>query len=121
MRLDKWLWAARFYKTRQLAIGEIEKGRILVNNERPKPARILKVNDNVVINRGPDTHDITVLLLLPTRHSAVIAQTMYQESPESILLRKEASALRKLNIVPKPDHKPNKHDRHILREIRQSS
>lgn len=120
MRLDKWLWSARFYKTRQLAIGEIEKGRILVNNERPKPARILKINDNLTIHRGFDVYNITVCLLLPTRHSALIAQTMYQESPESILQRKEAGALRRLSIAPKPDHAPSKRDRHTLREIRQS-
>jgi ribosome-associated heat shock protein Hsp15 len=120
MRLDKWLWAARFYKTRQIAIGEINKGRILVNEDKPKPARMLKIGDNLTIKRGFDVYNVTVLLLLPMRGSATIAQTMYDESIENQNIRIEAACQRSLNIAPKPESKPNKHDRQMLRDIRQS-
>ncbi|GBU10071.1 ribosome-associated heat shock protein Hsp15 [Gammaproteobacteria bacterium] len=117
MRLDKWLWAARFLKTRQLAIAAINKGQVLIQAEKPKPARILKQGDQVQIKRGDDIYTIDVLLLLPTRGSATIAQTMYAETNESIVLRLAAAQLRSLNYAPKPDHKPDKRERQALRDL----
>jgi ribosome-associated heat shock protein Hsp15 len=82
IRLDKWLWAARFFKTRSLATAEIGKGRINVNEQPAKPARALRVGDRVELRQGLVTRTVTVLGLSQSRGRAPVAQGLYEETPE---------------------------------------
>jgi len=116
-RLDKWLWAARFYKTRGLACEDIQKNRVDVNGQTAKPARELKVGDSITLRQGPLTRDLQVLALMPMRGPAPVAQTMYQETAESVqrhLAQREARRL-----APEPAHsiaqgRPTKRERRHL-------
>jgi ribosome-associated heat shock protein Hsp15 len=90
VRLDKWLWAARFFKTRALAAGAIESGKVEVNGERAKRAKQLQVGDSVRIRLGPYQHLITVLALSERRGPASVAATLYEETAEG---RKAREAL----------------------------
>jgi ribosome-associated heat shock protein Hsp15 len=87
VRLDKWLWAARFFKTRALAAESIDGGKVSVNDERPKRAKLIQAGDLVAIRLGPYQHIITVLDVSARRGSAAIAQTLYQETPASVAAR----------------------------------
>ena len=100
MRLDKWLWAARFYKTRSLATDEIGKGRVQVNSVEAKPSREVKAGDTVQMRQGPVTRTIVVRGLSQQRGSATVAQQLYEETPESIRLRELAAEQRRLNTEP---------------------
>lgn len=83
VRLDKWLWAARFFKTRSLAVKAIDAGHIILNGERAKPARILKCADQLRIYTPHGDFEVAILLLSEQRRSAEIAQTLYAETEES--------------------------------------
>ena len=83
MRLDKWLWAARFFKTRSLAVEAIEAGHVSVNQERAKPAKALHMGDGVVIRKPPFEHAVVVKGFSEQRGSAAIAATLFEETPES--------------------------------------
>jgi ribosome-associated heat shock protein Hsp15 len=83
MRLDKWLWAARFYKTRGLATDEINKGRVQVNGQAAKPARELKLGDTVDLRQGTVQRTVRVLGLSPVRGPAPLAQALYAETTKS--------------------------------------
>ena len=87
MRIDKWLWAARFYKTRALAVDEIHKGRVRVNDQECKPARDVKVGDSISLRQGYATRSMTVCALSHRRGPAPEAQKLYQETEESLALR----------------------------------
>lgn len=87
VRLDKWLWAARFYKTRQLAVNAIKNGKILLNKQRGKPASNVKAQDTVSVRRGPYEEIVLVLKASQQRGSATIAQTLYEETQDSIKQR----------------------------------
>lgn len=91
VRIDKWLWAARFYKTRTLAGSELQIGRVLVNGDKVKASKQIKVGDEVRICKGPYEWTVDVLALADKRLSAERAQELYKEQPESIALR-EATA-----------------------------
>src|SRR6187551_2678138 len=97
MRLDKWLWAARFYKTRSLATDEIAKGRVQVNSLEAKPARDIKQGDTVQMRQGPVTRTIVIRGLSQQRGSAPVAQQLYEETADSIRLREAAAEQRRLN------------------------
>jgi len=84
VRIDKWLWAARFYKTRQLAIKAIKNSQISVNGQTVKPATNIKISDKLRIKKGVFEQEVEVLDLLEKRVSATIAQTLYQETQDSI-------------------------------------
>lgn len=84
VRLDKWLWSARFYKTRQLAADAVKGGHIEVNGSRAKPARSVRVGDRITVTRRPYTFDIEVLALRERRVSASEARLLYQESEPSV-------------------------------------
>ncbi len=100
MRLDKWLWAARFYKTRSLAADAIGKGRIQVNEQRIKRSRTIGIGDTVQIQRNPFSYHINVLGLNDQRRPAVEAQTLYSESDASIAERERVAAtLRNEHII----------------------
>lgn len=121
LRIDKWLWAARFYKTRSLASDEIDKGRVQVNGQNVKPARELKVNDCVALRIGPITRTVTVLALSDKRGPAPVAALLYQETEESIRLRQQAAELRRL--APEPalsltQGRPTKRDRRDTEQLR---
>ncbi len=88
-RLDKWLWAARFYKTRQLAVEAINGGKVHLNHKRVKPSRAIKPGDELLISKPPYEFIITVLGLNNQRRPATEAQQLYRESDESIAKREQ--------------------------------
>ena len=88
MRIDKWLWAARFFKTRSLATDAVEGGKIKLNGERPKPAKAVKISDQLEVRSGPFTFAISVLALSDKRGPATVAATLYVESAQSQAARK---------------------------------
>jgi len=117
MRLDKWLWAARFYKTRSLAADEIGKGRIGVNDQVAKASRELRVGDLLTLRQGPVTRVVRVLGLSAVRGPAPVAQALYQETPESVAAREAAAAQRRLGVEPAASQlqgRPTKRDRRQL-------
>lgn len=117
MRIDKWLWVARFYKTRSLAADEIGKGRVRVNDQEAKPARDVKAGDKVAVRQGPVTRTLVVLGLSQQRGAAPVAQQLYEETPESIRLRDIAKEQRRLNTEPAASQeqgRPTKRDRRSL-------
>ena len=100
VRLDKWLWAARFFKTRSLATAEIAGGRVHVNDQPAKPARALRVGDRVELRQGNVIRTVAVLGLSETRGPAPVAQALYQETPESIAGREKEAEQRRLAAEP---------------------
>jgi ribosome-associated heat shock protein Hsp15 len=123
VRIDKWLWAARFYKTRSLAADAVEGGKVQVNGERVKPAKILKSGDALSIRNGPYAWEITVLVPGERRGSATEASKLYSESDQSRKEREEKSALLKIERQsnPFPGGRPTKKQRRqIIRFIRDS-
>lgn len=119
IRLDKWLWAARFYKTRSLAAQEIGKGRVDVNAQLAKPARELKVGDTVVMRQGPVVRTLTVLCISQQRGPASIAQQLYAETPDSIRERERGAEQRRLASEPAltiAHGRPTKRDRRSMEQ-----
>ena len=119
MRLDKWLWAARFYKTRMLASEAIGQHRVWVDNAPCKPSRELKVGNTVRITRGPDTMTVHVLGLSAQRGPAPVAQQLYAETEASQAQRAAARENRRLS--PEPAHaisggRPTKRDRRAMEQ-----
>ncbi len=116
MRVDKWLWAARFYKTRSLAQQAVEGGKVKLNGERVKPAKDVRVGDRFDLNIAAQDWTITVLALSDKRGPASVAQTLYQESAESRERREAQSALRKLAAEPSQERvgRPTKRERRQL-------
>ena len=100
MRIDKWLWAARFYKTRTLAAEEIDKGRVQINGQDVKPARDVKAGDTLSLRQGPVLRVVAVKGLSKQRGAAPVAQLLYEETPESVANRQQAAEQRKLNNEP---------------------
>lgn len=113
MRLDKWLWAARFFKTRSLAIQAIEHGRVKLNGARVKPAREVKPGDRLDVHQGESDWSVTVRALSPQRGPAPVAQTLYEEDPDSVVRRQQQALDRKLTARPEATIKgrPTKRDR----------
>jgi ribosome-associated heat shock protein Hsp15 len=121
VRLDKWLWAARFYKTRSLAAEEAARGRVTVNGLAAKPARELRVGDLVALAQGDQRRSVRVLALSAVRGPATVAQGLYEESPESIAARALAAEQRRL--APEPatsiaQGRPTKRDRRDFGQAR---
>jgi len=116
-RIDKWLWAARFFKTRELASKACDMGRIESNGTRAKPAREVRVGDQLRIKSAAAEFEIEVLSLSQQRGSAAIAQTLYRESEASIALRHKAAEQRRL-LGPiasaPPSGRPTKRDRRLI-------
>ncbi len=116
-RIDKWLWAARFYKTRTLAVDEIGRGRVQVGGSNVKPAREIKPGDVVTLRQGAVARTVVVRGLSPMRGPAPVAQQLYEETPDSIAAREQAAATRRL--APEPAHaiaqgRPTKRDRRAI-------
>jgi ribosome-associated heat shock protein Hsp15 len=124
VRLDKWLWAARFYKTRALAADEIGRGRVLVNQQAAKASRELKPGDELQIRQGPVTRTVAVLALSHLRGPAPVAQALYAETPESVAAREKAAEQRRLGAEPAQSielGRPTKRDRRQLADWRRWS
>ena len=113
LRLDKWLWAARFFKTRGLAQAAIKGGKVELNGTRPKPARHVQLGDELRIRRGQFESVIRVTGLIKQRGPAAVAASMYEEAPESVERRQElARDLRLLaQSAPQFAGRPNKRER----------
>ncbi|WCM95039.1 S4 domain-containing protein [Acidovorax sp. NCPPB 2350] len=121
MRLDKWLWCARFYKTRALAVEEIGKGRVTVNGQAAKAARELRCGDTVALRQGQIPRTVVVRGLSGVRGPAPIAQQLYEETAESLAARERAAEMRRL--APEPaaslhDGRPTKRDRREIDQAR---
>jgi len=121
LRLDKWLWAARFYKTRSLASQEIGKGRVLVNDQPAKPAREIAVGDRVSVRKEDPPIHVHVRALSAVRGPAPVARLLYEETAESIAARERAAEMRRL--APEPAQgivagRPTKRDRRLIDRMR---
>ena len=114
LRIDKWLWAARFYKTRSLAVEEIDKGRVRVNDVEAKPAREVKTGDTVMLRQGPVIRTLVVRGISNQRGAAPVAQLLYEETADSLALKALAVEQRRLGLEPASslEHgRPTKRDR----------
>ncbi|VAW75822.1 Ribosome-associated heat shock protein implicated in the recycling of the 50S subunit (S4 paralog) [hydrothermal vent metagenome] len=120
VRIDKWLWAARFYKTRSIAARAVSGGKVQLNRARVKPSRALKVGDSMEIHRNGLTWQIEVLIMSARRGPASVAQTLYRESEESIRKREAVSDQFRLAAAttPRPEGKPDKKSRRQLRSLK---
>ncbi|CAN7684758.1 RNA-binding S4 domain-containing protein [Pseudoduganella sp. LjRoot289] len=120
VRIDKWLWAARFFKTRSLAQDAVETGKVKVGGERVKPSRVLRLGDMLAIDNGADEWEVRVLGISDKRGGAPVARLLYQESEASIARRIAQQEKRKLFHEPGADIKgrPTKRDRRELGRFR---
>ncbi|WP_257291161.1 ribosome-associated heat shock protein Hsp15 [Endozoicomonas sp. ONNA1] len=120
VRLDKWLWAARFYKTRNIAKEAIEGGKVHLNGQRCKPGKEPKVGDELKLRTGWDERVVIVRELSDKRQKAELAQQLYEETAASIQSREVAAEQRKAlrgAVAPRPDRRPDKKQRRdILRQ-----
>ena len=114
LRIDKWLWAARFYKTRSLACDEVTKHRVQINGQDVKPAREVKVGDTLTVRQGNITKTVQVKGISAARGPAPVAQLLYEETPESIALRARLAEHNRMAAEPahRIEHgRPTKRDR----------
>lgn len=120
VRLDKWLWAARFYKTRSLARQMVQSGKVQVDGQRPKPAKTICVGQLIKLKKGYDVVEVEVVELSDQRRGAPEAQKLYQETEASKERREREAELRKANALynPHPDHKPDKKERRELLKMK---
>lgn len=121
IRLDKWLWAARFYKTRSLAVQEIGKGRVLVNDQPAKPAREVAAGDLVTVRKNDPALHVRVVGVSGMRGPAPVARQLYEETPDSVAARERATEMRRL--APEPAlgieaGRPTKRDRRLIDQMR---
>ncbi|CCH09713.1 Ribosome-associated heat shock protein implicated in the recycling of the 50S subunit (S4 paralog [Achromobacter xylosoxidans NH44784-1996] len=121
IRIDKWLWAARFYKTRSLAVDEIGKGRVQVNGQPAKPAREVGAGDVVSIRKEDPAVHVRVVGVSGVRGPAPAARQLYEETPESVAARERAAEMRRLAPEPALDiaaGRPTKRDRRLIDQMR---
>jgi ribosome-associated heat shock protein Hsp15 len=118
-RIDKWLWAARLFKTRALAATAVDGGKVHLNGARTKPAKHVKVGDTLAVQRGDDELTIRVLDLSNHRGPAAVATLLYEETAESQAARAERAARRAVMAQPiAPEMRPSKKDRRALTRLR---
>jgi ribosome-associated heat shock protein Hsp15 len=119
VRLDKWLWAARFFKTRSLAQDAVDRGRVRIDGEPVKPARTVKMNDKILIDNGSDRWEVIVAAISGARGPAPVARTLYFETDESIAKRENDKVARRLYPEPSLEIKgrPTKHDRRAMTRV----
>ena len=120
VRIDKWLWAARFFKSRSTATDAVLGGRVQLNGTRVKPAREVRVADTLEIRRGPTQWTVVVAGLADRRGSAEVAAGLYEETPESVAAREQGALARRLARPPGADlvGRPTKQDRRRLDALR---
>ena len=122
LRIDKWLCAARFYKTRSLATEEIDKGRVRINDTEVKPAKEVKVGDTVVLRQGPVTRTLVVRGISDKRGGAPAAQLLYAELEASIKLREQLAEQHHLEPANSQEHgRPTKRDRRSIDKVTDKS
>ena len=117
VRLDVWLWAARFFKTRSLAKQAIEGGKVDVNDAAAKPSKAIHAGDRVAIRRGEDACVVAVAALSETRGPAAVAQALYQETEASRAAREASQEKRRLQGRNAPATKPDKRARRLIRAL----
>ncbi|MBC7548865.1 MAG: RNA-binding S4 domain-containing protein [Polaromonas sp.] len=120
LRIDKWLWAARFYKTRSLAADELDKGRVRINDIEAKPSREVKVGDTVTLRQGPVTRTLLVRGISSQRGGAPAAQLLYEETAESLALKALLAEQRRLGQEPATSQtqgRPTKRDRRDIEKL----
>jgi ribosome-associated heat shock protein Hsp15 len=122
VRLDKWLWAARFFKSRTLAASAIEAGRVLISDERAKPARLIKVGERLKISREQEKFELVVRGITEQRKSAPLARLLYEETPESLLARQTVAENRRFYSEPSQEiaGRPTKRNRRALERLREN-
>jgi len=120
LRIDKWLWAARFYKTRSLASRACELGRVEVNGQNVKPSREVHVGDRLEVHTEGGRFEVDVLELSEMRGPATVARTLYRETEASIALREKLAAERRAapQFTTAPQTKPSKRDRRAIDRLR---
>jgi ribosome-associated heat shock protein Hsp15 len=117
IRIDKWLWFARFFKSRSLATDAVQGGLVHVNGERVKASRLIHVDDRLLITREEERFEVVVRGIPVRRGPAPEARTHYEETAESLAARETRRAYARL-AAPAPDGRPEKHDRRALRDLR---
>jgi ribosome-associated heat shock protein Hsp15 len=121
VRIDKWLWAARFFKTRSLATDAVNGGKVEVNDAGVKPAKLVQAGDTVSVRVGPQEHQVVVRAVADRRGSAAVAQTLYEETAESRARRERVSEQMRLasaGFVYEDKGRPTKRDRRDLERFR---
>ena len=121
IRLDKWLWAARFFKTRAIAKQMIDCGKVFYEGQRTKAGKSVVIGDSIRIRQGFDEKEVEVIALADKRRDATFAQSLYRETSKSIETREKNSLARKQGILlsPASDTKPDKKQRRKLREFKE--
>ncbi|ELL9332177.1 ribosome-associated heat shock protein Hsp15 [Vibrio fluvialis] len=115
VRLDKWLWAARFYKTRSLARNMVDGGKVHYNGQRTKPSKLVEVGAIITLRQGNEEKTVVIERVSEQRRGAPEAQTLYSETAESVVKRERMALARKLNATnPAPDRRPDKKQRRDL-------
>jgi ribosome-associated heat shock protein Hsp15 len=119
-RLDKWLWAARFFKTRTVAAEAISGGKVHMNGQRSKPGKEVKIGDRLSISKGPYRWEVTVSFLSKQRKPASEALLLYEESPESLAQRQTRIEQRKTEqeFSNQPETRPNKKQRRLIHRFK---
>lgn len=120
-RLDKWLWAARFYKTRAIAKQMIDGGKVFYNGQRSKSGKAMVLGDRVTIRQGFEEKHVLIMALADKRRDASFAQTLYQETPASIETREKNNLARQQGILlsPASNTKPDKKQRRQIRHLKE--
>jgi ribosome-associated heat shock protein Hsp15 len=120
IRIDAWMWAARFYKTRSIARNAIQSGKVTYNGQKCKAGKFIDVGAVVRFKAGFDQKEVVIKVLSKIRGKAAIAQDLYEETKESLAQREKNQEARKLSAFhsPKPDHKPDKKQRRELFRIK---
>jgi ribosome-associated heat shock protein Hsp15 len=120
VRIDKWLWAARFFKTRSLATEAVASGKVKLHDDKTKPSHNVKINDRLRIHNGTTEWEVIVTGLAEKRGSATVAQALYQETPESCVKRQQQVEQRHLFAEPARAIKgrPTKRDRRLLEHVK---
>jgi len=120
-RLDKWLWAARFYKTRAIAKQMIDGGKVFYNGQRSKSGKAVAIGDIIKLRQGFDEKEVEVIALADRRRDATFAQTLYRETERSIEAREKTSLARKQGILlsPASETKPDKKQRRQIRQLKE--
>lgn len=120
-RLDKWLWAARFYKTRAIAKQMIDGGKVFYNGQRSKSGKAVVIGDLIKIRQGFEEKEVMVIALADKRRDASFAQTLYEETESSLTTREKNSIARKQGILlsPASESKPDKKQRRQIRQLKE--
>lgn len=121
MRVDKWLWAARFFKTRSISKAAIEGGKVHHNSERVKVSKEIRVGMELTIQQGFDRKTIVIKALSAIRGAAPVAQQLYAETEVSIARRELLATQRKLHNLARPEHRPSKKDRRQISKFKQDN